>query len=473
MIAFVGLVLPLLSVTFGNKKKIALVVSLFLVAFFSYGHCFSVIEGVSLGGFEIGTHRYLLFVWAVLFALGTYLVVKLPTSVVHQLTTLVTITASVLVIISIGRIVSYEFGIPHASNNHPSASYRDTDTDDSVNRPAESPDIYYIILDGHASARTLKELYDYDLATFEKDLTDRGFYVASRSGSNYAETWLSLASSLNMSYLSTLAESVDKSMLDQLVQENRVVRFLKSRGYRIVNVSSNVGRNQRNKYADWNVRCGNFMADEFQSTLIQTTVLDPLREYLNIAYFYRNKILCTLSTLGEVQHRIDGPRFVFAHILLPHPPYVFGPNAEPVHGGLTFNWQELWGDKDRYVDQVIFIDKMIKDSVKKILSEADAEPVIVIQGDHGPQFEDSISAEEKINARMRILNAYHLPKNGAALLYESITPVNTFRVIFKHYFHANYDLLEDKSYYSDYSEAEKTRDPSKFQDVSHDVLMRP
>ena len=51
-------------------------------------------------------------------------------------------------------------------------------------------------------------------------------------------------------------------------------------------------------------------------------------------------------------------------------------------------------------------------------------------------------------ARFGILNAYYLPNGGNDLLYESISPVNSFRVIFNSYFGANYEILEDRSYYT-------------------------
>jgi hypothetical protein len=45
------------------------------------------------------------------------------------------------------------------------------------------------------------------------------------------------------------------------------------------------------------------------------------------------------------------------------------------------------------------------------------------------------------------LNAYYLPgyKNK---LYPSISPVNTFRLIFDSYFGGKYDMLPDVAYYS-------------------------
>ena len=57
-------------------------------------------------------------------------------------------------------------------------------------------------------------------------------------------------------------------------------------------------------------------------------------------------------------------------------------------------------------------------------------------------------SEEMLKERIEILNAYYLPDNAKDFLYDSITPVNTFRLIFNYYFNVSYELLEDKSYFS-------------------------
>lgn len=149
------------------------------------------------------------------------------------------------------------------------------------------------------------------------------------------------------------------------------------------------------------------------------------------------------SRLAELKDEIEGPRFVFAHILSPHRPYVFGPT---------------------YVDEVIGISNRVKTELDEILEESDNPPIIVIQGDHGaPTRPRPISELTDTVARQRlgILNAYHLPGGGNDLLYPSITPVNTFRLILDYYFGATYDLLEDRSYYYDWENV-----PYEFADVT-------
>ena len=49
---------------------------------------------------------------------------------------------------------------------------------------------------------------------------------------------------------------------------------------------------------------------------------------------------------------------------------------------------------------------------------------------------------------MGILNAIYLPDRENNLLYNSMSPVNTFRIILNQYYGANYNLFEDKQYYS-------------------------
>jgi len=82
--------------------------------------------------------------------------------------------------------------------------------------------------------------------------------------------------------------------------------------------------------------------------------------------------------------------------------------------------------------------------------------VIIIQSDEGPfppgWLTDEESGDdwqkqifENLEAKTAILNAYYLPGvNIDKLLYPSITPVNSFRMIFNQYFGASYNLLPDQ-----------------------------
>jgi hypothetical protein len=144
---------------------------------------------------------------------------------------------------------------------------------------------------------------------------------------------------------------------------------------------------------------------------------------------------------------LPGPKFVFIHILAPHPPFVFGPDGEFVVRNTPFalNFDveyAVWTDfVHGYTSELHYLNQRVLQGVASILKSSVRPVVIVIQGDHGiPRFE-----AEKAN--FSILNAYRLPGNGRSRLYSSISPVNTFRVIFDEYLGGSYPLLDDVSYF--------------------------
>jgi hypothetical protein len=336
-------------------------------------------------------------------------------------------------------------------------------------------DIYYIILDGYASSDILEEVYGYDNQEFINYLNTKGFYVASKSFSNYALTFLSLASSLNMEYINWLtavlrAESKDRSIPSHMIQDSKVMNFLRSIGYKFIHFSSGWGPTDTNKYADIDIQQNKwgFRENEFTMVFLQTTMLRSFEKYF-VKQSVRRKRLFTFYKLAKL-HRIKGPKFVFAHINSPHPPYVFGIDGELVKKTKLKMSGNVWEQKDKYLNQLIFINKKVKILIEDILLNSKIPPIIILQADHGTAstfYTDSGGWEKpnerNLKERMGIFNAYYLPKGNKDLLYDFITPVNTFRLILNFYFDANYELLKDKSYYSSYDY------PYKFIDVTDTV----
>jgi hypothetical protein len=104
--------------------------------------------------------------------------------------------------------------------------------------------------------------------------------------------------------------------------------------------------------------------------------------------------------------------------------------------------------KEGYKNQLQYINTRLMASIDTILAN-NKNPIIILQGDHGPRL---LADWEKPDETCwkecySILNAYHLPVNGTDKLYNSITPVNTFRIILNRYFGTSYTLLEDRSYF--------------------------
>ncbi len=181
------------------------------------------------------------------------------------------------------------------------------------------------------------------------------------------------------------------------------------------------------------------------------TYMPPVvKSFLDAAYTeHRDRILFAFDALEKIP-TLPGHKFVFVHILAPHEPFVFGPHGEIVGRQYPFSLNNDLETKDSnvyrvgYRDQVNYINSRVLPVLQKIIQSSPTPPVIVVQGDHGPLAR--VSSE---NGRMTIFNAYYFPGVDNNNLYPTITPVNTFRLIFDTYFGAQLSLLNDKSYFFD------------------------
>lgn len=315
---------------------------------------------------------------------------------------------------------------------------------------AEKPDIYYIILDAYASSAVLKEYYSYDNGAFAAYLAKKNFYVPSKSRSNYRATLLSITSALNMRYMNGL----EPAAIPDMFNRNATARFLKDKGYKFISLNLLGVVSSFNGYADLNVRYGSY--SPFWALLLKTTLFFELAD--NLDDLDRNKTLAYFAKLPQIA-ALPGPKFVYAYVMCPHHPYLFGADGGRVDKAMQDNIivgrKSAVANKKSYVNQLRFVTAKIRGSIDQILAASAREPVIILQSDHGPALYDTpemdkgeIPGQDYLRARFQILNAYHLPGGERAGLYDAITPVNSFRVILNHYFQAGLPLLPDKNYYS-------------------------
>jgi hypothetical protein len=168
---------------------------------------------------------------------------------------------------------------------------------------------------------------------------------------------------------------------------------------------------------------------------------------------HRARVLFTISSLSDFADR-DGAYFVMAHVVSPHPPFVFGPQGQRVPHTRPYSLLDIGStDQDEYVsryrDQVEYLNRLLQVELEEVLQLSDVPPIIILQGDHGPGGHLGLRdwTETGIQARMAILNAYYLPDGEVQALGPGITPVNSFRVIFDQYFGGEFARLEDASYF--------------------------
>jgi hypothetical protein len=385
--------------------------------------------------------------WTATVLAGWITILLLKPTTASMLSRVLTVTSCILVAVSISNVIMHEVFFSDRKEAIVSSQSSPLPT---VNTSGMTlPDIYYIVLDGYGSKDTLETAFQFDNSEFYNYLEDKGFYIAHKSHSNYGNTHQSIPSSLNMTYLDHLAEiagpkSTDPKYIRQLVETSSVFSRFKSLGYKIVVIGRCTFEREYLKIADSVDICD--CGVEFRSVLWQNTVLSPLIDRFG-GEAYRQSILCQLSELGN-SWKIKGPKFVFAHLMLPHPPYCFGPSGEErSQAVMQFN---TYQDNSGYTDQVQFVNQKIRTIVDTIIHSSGQQPIIVLQGDHGPQVKDVEEfLDRDVDAckyRLGILSAYFVPEGVRNYLYDSITPVNTFRLILSRGFGTDDEMLEDKSY---------------------------
>jgi hypothetical protein len=479
--------------------RAALLACALILLFFSYGHVYDLVRHLTIAGVLIGRHRVLVAAWGLLALLFTWLLgVRLPAT--RRDLRIALVAGLVLAFVPLANLGLQVVRAAQAARSTPSLQPQTTPAEAAIDDSL--PDIYYIILDGYGRSDVLRDFYSVDNGHFIRFLESRGFFVATSGHANYMQTGLSLASSLNMRYLDDLLQqnvrdSNDNSPLRLLVQQSEVRRFLEAHGYQTVSFENSVSLTEwRNATvfitahskglpSEQSLLLHGLALSEFDGLLLETTIARPFMDWMlqrqNVLHdlvdetyrYHRTQILHAFSALPDVASA-GSPQFVFAHIMAPHPPFVFGAHGEEIPSTRPYQTQDV-GCCSRseyikgYADQVTFVGKMMEDTIDRILAQSARPPVIIIQGDHGPGANmDAYSADgTNMRERLSILNAYLIPGGAAGLLYPSITPVNTFRVVLNTYFGTGYELLPDKSYFSSY----ETR--YDFVDVTQRALTDP
>lgn len=432
LLSFIVLLLQwFLTYLLKDKQKSSNILSLFILFFFSYGAFSAILMKFKFGEFIFVRNFHRFPVYVMLFIFLGYLYIKIINKLKNS-TEFLNFVSLILILLSLLKIGMHCINF-YISQPKEQLEYNRIVKSDF--KKSNYPDIYYIILDGYAREDTLKEIFNYDNSEFIQYLKNKGFYIPKFSKSNYAMTGLSIPSSLAMDYLKS----------QNIKPPNKVKDFLISYGYKYIEKSSFFNQpylREKNYYIK-------ILYSEFSQILLKISILDVLANRFNLyGEICRKDILDSFKYLEKVS-KISGPKFVYAHILAPHPPYVFGQNGErtKLNLGVSFNiYKTFWDNKEGYINQLIFINKKVKEIIEIILKNSSTQPIIILQADHGPHLE--IDYEKKVKTALRIFTAFYLPNKDKMIMYDTITPVNIFRVLFNHYFNANMEILKDKIYFS-------------------------
>jgi hypothetical protein len=344
------------------------------------------------------------------------------------------------------------------------------------------PDLYCIVLDGYGRQDVLQRMYGLDNEPFLKELERRGFFIARHARANYIQTVLALSAALNLDYLRpTNRDEVTPTVLVPNIDRNAVAVKLRGKGLKSYYIATGYPLSGA-IYPDAIVEPEPPLKETFtpiERLLLEKTPLNPLLVNEHIAFDkHRLKLRAAFDEVVNTAKRPE-PKFVLAHLLVPHPPFVFGPNGEDVYpstgifkiGDATDYLRTSSAEKYKqgYADQTRYINTRVLAMVDGMLRESRRPAVIVLMGDHGPRSETDWSRLEKTNLREPFYNLMAVAVTDGshdgfrAALTDEITPINVFRLIFTHVYGENFPRLADNSYYSTLTY------PFRFTDVTPQV----
>ncbi len=331
-------------------------------------------------------------------------------------------------------------------------------------------DIYYIVLDRYARADQLKDVYGFDNSAFMEALRAHGFSIADDAYSNYQRTAHSLVSSLNMDYLPGEPHSDEKAKSDWVplydrIRHSRLADVLTRSGYAFHFFGSWWEPTRRNHHADSEI---NYRAwPELARIVFENSFGSKLAPWFRVSDLDARQLQCRraklkFAALSEAATRRDPgkPRFVFAHFLVPHPPFVIDAEGNCLSAGTVAGRSR----EENYVQQVRYANQQVLAFLDRVKEAGGPRPIIVLQADEGPwpkqyardeihrlgvdvshvEWLDATNSE--LREKMAILNAVHLPGLDNVELSSDATPVNTFRLILREYFEADLPALPDRSH---------------------------
>ena len=445
------LVLVLAFAVARDWHRAGLIATVLVIGFFGYGHAWNAAANV------LASQWPLIGAWVLTVVIGLLAAWRFGTGA-RVATRALNLVAGIALLLNAWSLAGSMVAIGAVSPSPTDLSELELEP------PAgELPDVYFVVLDRYAGSTTLAETYEYDNEPFLTALEDRGFEVARHAHANYIKTPLSLASTMNLEFLDAEALIAEAASGDDREPIHRVLgthmavpAALKELGYSYIHVANWWAPTATNVDADRTFRYEG--QDEFSTVLAQTTLLRALSEPEAAPQdpwdwrVLRDHTLYELQRLDEIP-QLEGPKFVFAHLLIPHEPYVFDTDGTFMDRAQV----AAQGQPESYRRQLSYANQRMLGMVDRILAESD-DAIIVLEADEGPfperyrrdeyamKWHDATDAE--LEEKFNILTAIRVP--GVDLreegFHDSITPVNTFRVIFNARFGTDLPLLPDRSW---------------------------
>jgi len=399
-----------------NANKAALITGVGAVFFFYFGYLQDALRGIMIFDIPINKTSILLVISLIIFIASTIYFIKsrngfqLPIKIANVFT--ITLILFTLV----------QFAIPGAL--------------------AEEPNVYHIILDEYTDNEILMKKFSHDNEEFLKFLSKNGFYIPNKSFSTYETTIDELNVILNMDKPKRVWVSDNYQQLN----DNKVMSIFSDQNYSIIETNSMM---RWKNFSDVDIKLcydANIYSEFLEQVLRKSIITYFLEQHHDNTR--RDVIRCTFNELNELALSSSGPKYVFSHIYVPHPPFIFGPNGEnviPDHSDVS--GLQSWENPQGYINQFVYATNQVSIVIENIVKN-DPSAVIIVQGDTGTFTGVDLPNISKRNMDdiyqiHSILYAVRIPDVNNL---EDVGPVNTYRIIFNNYFNMNFEYLEQRNY---------------------------
>jgi hypothetical protein len=326
------------------------------------------------------------------------------------------------------------------------------------------PSIYYIVPDGYPSTQYQQETLGVERNMLTDSLEKLGFYEIPDTRSNYSNTAFSLAATLGMNYVEGMGTSkkmapymYNKSM--QMVKNTPLISFLKQQGYDIFNYSifdldkqpalrKNVFLSMTTRQLIFHNIFWNCIKRDLFWQLIpgylerkKRAEAEAHKRVFRNQHEYNNRVLSLIGDLVRTPP-VSAPRFMYAHLMMPHYPYFCDSAGRLYPDSLVFG-DKMINDKERFTMYLLYTNKMLLNTVEQIMQHDSGKKIIIIQSDHG-MYEFSLFREDDA---FRNFTAIYTPDQDYAGFYNGMSNVNTFRIILNQYFGQDLPVLQDKQFF--------------------------
>jgi hypothetical protein len=434
---------------FIDRARGALVATPAILGFLLYGHV------LNLKIAEQTIHA----AWMAVVALALVLALKLPDRWIDRLDRGLRILALALIAISLATIIPTEVEEATTPRTIIAAGHALPGETDAPKR-----DVYWLVYDRYGSDRSFEVGYDVanDLTPW---LREQGFEVLADSHANYVGTALSLSTTLNMTPLDELTKAVPRTSnsyqpVYNALQGSLVTRQFQALGYRYLHLGSWWNPTRTDASADRNYNADG--VSDFTSAVVEESLVPILAEHFLPEELPPTEPAKHLKHNAWALDKLDalpresGPKFVFAHILLPHPPYVFDRDGRYIESPRRAGLTEVEG----WHEQLLYTNSRLRAFIGGLLSKPESErPIIILQADEGPwpeaygadkyNFDWDTATDRELEMKFGIMNAWYVPGGTDALdLRQDQTAINTFPALLHGYFGLDYPELPDRVFAS-------------------------